>query len=172
GPRVPVQRFAVETRDQNLVIGVDGTLYVSIWGDDHPVAAIAPASGARRWSFVPTTSGPPIVPPYFPTIAAGPEGNLYVAYQQGAFYALDGDGSVRWQFTTGKSGTTGDLSRFTSPLIDAGGRVYVGESSQVYAFESDGHPAWRFDTRSIYAAIPAGIAADGTVYVKDEYGPL
>src|SRR5678810_957134 len=44
------------------------------------------------------------VPPQSPSIAVGPEGNVYVAYRQGAFYALAPDGSVRWQFTTGKSG--------------------------------------------------------------------
>jgi outer membrane protein assembly factor BamB len=42
----------------------------------------------------------------------------------------------------------------------------------VYAFESDGRRAWQHDTGSLQAVLPAGLAADGTVYVQEAYGAL
>jgi outer membrane protein assembly factor BamB len=173
GPQAPIDRFVVDVLAQELVIGVDGMLYATNWGDNHPIVALDPATGTRRWTFAPTPSASTTVPPFSPSIAAGPEGTLYAAYQQGGVYALDGvDGSVRWQFTTGKTGPSGDLSQFGPPLVDSDGRVYVGEASVVYAFESDGRPAWRYDARSIQGASPTGIDPGGTVYVQEAFGAL
>jgi hypothetical protein len=172
GPQAPVDRLALDASAAAMVIGTDGTLYATGWGDTHPIVAVDPATGAQRWSFTPEPSVPTTVNPFSPSIAAGPEGNIYVAYHQGAFYALDRDGFVRWQYTTGKTGQSGDLSTFSAPMVDAGGRVYVGEASVIYAFESDGRSAWQYDTRALPGAAPAGIAADGTVYVTESYGAL
>ena len=76
GPQVPVEKFALDVSPQKMVIGGDGTIYASDWGGSYPVHAFNPATGARRWSFVPTPSVPTTVPPSSPEIAAGPEGNL------------------------------------------------------------------------------------------------
>ena len=172
GPQVPVEKFALDVSPQKMVIGADGTIYASDWGGSYPVHAFDPATGARRWSFVPTPSVPTTVPPSSPEIAAGPEGNLYVAYQGGGFYALAGDGLVRWQFTTGRTSPSGDASVFRNPLVDGAGRVYVGERSVVYAFESDGRLAWQLDTRAERGVFPSALAADGTLYLTEEYGGL
>jgi outer membrane protein assembly factor BamB len=162
GPRAPVERFEVAVPASALVIGVDGTLYTTVHGDGSrldTVEARDPATGELRWSFRASPSVPTTVPPFSPAIAAGPEGNVYVAFQQGPFYALNPDGSVRWQYTTGRTGPSGDLSVFGPPLVDFDGRVYVGERSVVHAFGSDGELVWRFDARSVYAAAPAARSA-------------
>jgi outer membrane protein assembly factor BamB len=172
GPQSPVELFALDVVPQMLVIGVDGTLYTTDWGQSSRVDAFDPRSGAQLWSFQPTAAVPTTVPPFSPSIAAGPEGNVYAAYRQGPFCALNRDGSVRWRFTTGKTSPTGDASQFGPPLVDFAGRVYVAETGVVYAFESNGRLAWRFDTRSVETVTPVGVAADGTVYVLEEAGPL
>jgi hypothetical protein len=175
GPRVPTPRFALDLATSALVIGGDGTLYAAVWGGTtapDSVVALDPATGATRWSFRPTPTPSTTVPPFSPTLAVGPEGNVYAAFKQGPFYALGPDGAVRWQFTTGRTGPSGDLSVFGPPLVAADGRVHVGEGSVVYAFESDGRPAWQHDARSIQPSLPAAIARDGTVYVKEDFGDL
>ena len=173
GPQAPVDRLALDGAGAGLVIGADGTLYAVGWGSTYPIVANDPATGAQRWSFTPPAPPPPTgVPPQSPSIAVGPEGNVYVAYRQGAFYALAPDGSVRWQFTTGKSGASGDLSVFSAPVVAADGRVYVSDASVVYAFESDGRRAWQHDAHTSRTVAPAGLAADGTLYVVENYGAL
>ena len=173
GPQAPIDRLALDGAGAGLVIGTDGTLYAVGWGDTYPVVAVDPATGAQLWSFAPPAPPPPSgVRPMSPSIAVGPEGNVYVAYRQGAFYALDRDGSVLWQFTTGKSGPSGDLSVFSAPVVAADGRVYVSDASVVYAFESDGRRVWQHDTHTIQGAAPTGLAADGTIYVLENYGYL
>jgi outer membrane protein assembly factor BamB len=175
GPRTPTLRFGIDLVTSMLVIGGDGTLYTTVWNgatSADSVAALDPATGATRWSFHPTPSVPTTVPPISPAIAVGPEGNVYAAFTQGPFFALRPDGSVRWQFTTGRTGPSGDLSAFSQPLVDADGRVYVGERSVVYAFESDGRLAWKYDARSVEPASPAAMADDGTIYVKEDFGDL
>ena len=172
GPQAPVERFAVDVGAWMMVIGSDGTLYTADSGTPYRIHALDPATGALLWSFMPTPSVPTTVAPWLPDIAAGPEGNLYVAYEQGGFYALARDGSVRWQFTTGRTTAAGDASVFVYPLVDRAGRVYVGEHSVIYAFESDGRSAWQLDTRAEQGAYPAALAADGTLYVAEQYGDL
>src|SRR5262245_4906694 len=169
GPHAPVDRVLIQGGGPALVIGADGTIYTA---DRSTVWASDPATGAVLWSFVPTPTVPTTVPPNSPAIAAGPEGNLYAAYGMGGFYALNRDGSVRWQFTTGRTIPNGDASNFRNPLVDDAGRVYVGEQSTIYAFESDGRPAWQLDTKAERGAYPSAIAADGTLYVTEEYGGL
>jgi outer membrane protein assembly factor BamB len=169
GPQAPFERLVFDVGAQALVIGDDGTLYAT---DRSSVRALDPNTGAQLWSFSPTPPATTTVAPFFPEIAAGPEGNLYVAYQQGGFYALDRAGAVRWWFTTGRTIPSGDASDFRNPLVDSAGRVYVGERSIVYAFESDGRTAWQLDTKAERDAYPSALAADGSLYVTEEYGSL
>jgi outer membrane protein assembly factor BamB len=81
--------LTLDVSPRGLVIGSDGTIYASVSGRTIPIVAVDPTTGARRWSFEPPQSpSPNAVPPFSPSIAVGPEGNVYVAYTQGAFYAL------------------------------------------------------------------------------------
>ena len=169
GPQAPVDWLVLENGGSAFVIGADGTLYAA---DRSTVWALDPRTGQHCGPSFPRRPCRPRWRRTFRRFAAGPEGNLYVAYQQGGFYALDRDGRVRWQFTTGRTIPSGDASNFKNPLVDDAGRVYVGEQSIVYAFESDGRSAWRLDTKAERGAYPSALAADGTLYVTEEYGGL
>ena len=169
GPQAPVDRLVLQAGGSAFVIGADGTIYTA---DRATVWAVDPNTGLARWDFFPEPTETTTVAPNSPALAIGPEGNLYVAYQRGGFYALNRDGSVRWRFTTGRTLPSGDASIFKNPVVDDAGRVYVGEQSVVYAFESDGRPAWQLDTKAEQGAYPSALAADGTLYVNEEYGSL
>ena len=63
-----------------------------------------------------------------PTI--GPDGTIYVASHDGALYAIDADGTVKWTFTTG------DRS-WSTPAVAEDGTIYVGsDDDHLYAVDA------------------------------------
>jgi hypothetical protein len=91
----------------------DGTIYV---GSSYTNAfwAIAP-QGTNKWTFY--TPGAEIQSA--PAVAA--DGAVYVGCGDGKVYALNSDGTKRWEYTSG-----GYV--FSSPTIAADGTIYVGSA--------------------------------------------
>ena len=125
------------------------------------VVALAPGTGATRWSReLPRVDG----------LAVGPE-RCYVATDEGLFALATADGTTRWSI-----GTAGRGSRFTPPAV-ADGIVYAGtgpvDGAYVAAYDAaDGTERWRVGLPETVVGgdmVTAGLAAqpavvDGAVY--------
>jgi len=104
---------------------------------------------------------------FAPTI--GPEGNLYVTTGRGAghshLHAFDRDGNVLWESPPQVDADSLDSGALASaPIVDVDGDLYVGDSNQLWAFESDGTLKWVADLPEADAPIVSPIITnDGLV---------
>ena len=157
-------RWTFET--ENLIrappsIGADGTIYVP--SHDGRLYAVNP-DGSERWSVV-VMRPPPGFEDSPASVASppsiGPDGAIYVLGR--GVFAINPDGSVRWHFDSGSSGYR------TTPILGAGGNVYVGSGGAVTALDAQGRLLWDYQPGGGYvfsgvrvAASPA-IGVDGTI---------
>ncbi len=89
--------------------------------------------------------------------ALGADGTIYFGSWDKSFYALNPDGSRKWQFETG-----GEI--VSSPAIDADGRVFFGShDGKFYALSPAGTRLWDYQTGGPILSSPA-IDNDGTLY--------
>jgi outer membrane protein assembly factor BamB len=96
-------------------------------------------------------------------IGGGPiiddEGIIYFGDEHGYFYALNSDGSLKWE----SPNDLGDISG--TPALGDDGTIYVGSWDQnLYALSSsNGSVIWTYDAGGTIVSSPA-IGDDGTIY--------
>ncbi|MCP4349755.1 MAG: PQQ-binding-like beta-propeller repeat protein, partial [Desulfobacterales bacterium] len=87
----------------------------------------------------------------------GTDNNIYVAGYDGGLKAISPDGSLKWQYKTGRINTT--------PAIGNDETIYIGsEDGYFYAINSDGTLKWRYKTGTVLLSSPS-VGTDGTSYV-------
>ncbi|HUR56078.1 MAG TPA: PQQ-binding-like beta-propeller repeat protein [Opitutaceae bacterium] len=98
--------------------------------------------------------------------AIGPNGEIYFGTWNGSLYALNPDGSRKWEFTVG--GTAPYIA--SSPAVGQDGIIYFGfgdvleeKNSGVIALTPGGVELWRRNVDDGVDSSPA-IAPDGTIY--------
>jgi outer membrane protein assembly factor BamB len=94
-------------------------------------------------------------------VLVGPDSTLYVGSTYGrSIYAINPDGTVRWQLATG------NWQRGSPAMRD--GTIYVGSDGGVfYALTPDGNQMWTYPMNAGYISQVVGSAAigtDGTIY--------
>ena len=89
--------------------------------------------------------------------AIGSDGTIYVGSDDGNLYAINPDGTLKWNYKTV------GLIR-SSPAIGSDGTVYVGSWDRLYAINPDGTLKWDYITGFVLYSSPA-IGSDGTIYV-------
>jgi outer membrane protein assembly factor BamB/subtilisin family serine protease len=96
-----------------------------------------------------------------PAVAA--DGTVYFGSNDSFVYALNADGSIKWDRSTG------DIIDMASPALGADGTVYIGSNDgYLYALNgSTGTQKWRFSATTGISSAPA-IGSDGTVYFRDD----
>ena len=154
--------------ERNPAVGADGTLYISADG----LYAVNPLTGKRIWHFAHTTwpSRECIASPVI-----GQDGTIYVTIGEDSLYAINPDGSLRWEF---RFANEWDMS-FASPAIDQNGVIYLGvegdwqsvDSSNVYAINPDGTQRWKYPVEGgrFVRSSPA-IGSDGRIYISTKAG--
>ncbi len=99
--------------------------------------------------------------------AIGPDGTIYFCASQDSqyvLYALDPDGTKKWDFKT----YGGPES--SSPCIGNEGTIYFGSpDGNFYALNPTGSLKWKFKTGDIISSSPA-IGFDGTIYFTSQDG--
>jgi outer membrane protein assembly factor BamB len=81
--------------------------------------------------------------------ALGKDGTIYFGSWDKNFYAVNPDGSKKWQFRTG-----GEI--VSSPAIGADGRIYFGsDDKKFYALDVDGNKKWEYETAGPIISSPA-----------------
>lgn len=85
-------------------------------------------------------------------------GTVYAGNTDGAAYAFNPDGTVRWRFVAGNS-------VWTVPAFKPDGTSYWGSLDRnIYALNSQGKQIWSFPTLGFVISSPA-LGRDGTLYV-------
>jgi outer membrane protein assembly factor BamB len=126
------------------VIADDGTIYLvgEYPGEPHGggvrrsgLLAIS-ASGALKWFFERRIDiGGGVAAFYNSAVAVAPDGTVYLGFYDSTLYAINPDGSIKWQYTTNFS--------FTAPAIDDDGRIYAAGKDTIFCFNTDGTIVWR-----------------------------
>lgn len=100
----------------------------------------------------------------------GGDGTIYVVSDNGPIYALQSDGSVKWQY---KPEGTFDRGFTTSPAISVNEIIYVAGgdpdgASALYAINKDGDLEWKYVLSKMgynYVYSSPALSNDGTIYV-------
>jgi parallel beta-helix repeat protein len=147
-------------------IGSDGTIYIpNTNATNGTLYAIYP-SGKLKWT---CTIGGAI---HGSSAAIASDGTIYIENENGTLFAINPDGSSKWQYTFYKKDSYRTTIYYSSPSIGSDGTIYI----LVYAWGCDylvaingatGKPEWNYPSgwgieESFYGA-PA-ISSDGTIY--------
>ncbi len=90
--------------------------------------------------------------------AIGSDGTIYIGSFDDKLYAINPDGTEKWNFKTSNH-------VFSSPAIGFDGTIYVGsQDNKLYAIKPDGTEKWNFTAGKYVQSSPA-IGSDGTIYV-------
>lgn len=94
----------------------------------------------------------------------GADGTIYVGSHGNSLYAVNPDGTKKWEFNAkGES---------LSPAIAIDGTIYIGAIPALYAINPDGIEKWEFDAGEWNFGYPPAIATDGTIYIPSLDGKL
>ena len=160
-------------------IGSDGTIYVG--SEDSSLYAMNP-DGTLKWKFntgiateisggITLSKGPINSSP-----AIGNDGTIYVGSDNGFFYAVNPDGTLKWVFSTALSEDVpgqgfiqiGKGAIHSSPAIGDDGMIYVGsDNGFLYAISPEGDLKWAYETGDAISSSPA-IGSDGTIFIGSE----
>jgi len=126
--------FEVSNQYASPAIGSNGTIYC---GDDvkGKLYALNPEDGTQKWAFSLGKAGISHSSP-----AIGADGTIYVGAYDHNFYAINPDGTRKWNFRTG------DVVD-SSPAIGTDGTIYVGsDDGHLYAINGSSgglaHAGW------------------------------
>jgi outer membrane protein assembly factor BamB len=136
------------------------------------VSAATVTDGVEKWEL-------PLSQITSPCPALGPDGTIYVAGwlthfgPSDYFYAVDPDGTQKWQLMVGSS------LYLSSPALGPDGTIYLRgglggalSSSGLFAVNPDGTLKWDFPLQNVRVAAPPAIGVDGTIYAPGADGKL
>ena len=136
-------------------IGADGTIYV---GSDHKrLHAVNPATGAEKWAYRTTAAvrSSPVV---------GPDGTIYFGSQDGVFYAVKADGTLRWKFGLPIGWPLRDIQ--AGATLDDAGNVYFTVSGHLISLSPTGSLRFYASLNTCSGELVSTPAvANGRVYV-------
>jgi outer membrane protein assembly factor BamB len=161
GPSAPTLRWRRDVGGpitSSPVIAPDGSIVLgSVLREGlHPTLAITAtrADGTPKWSFATVYVDTQVQTS--PAIA--PDGTVYVGAQDGRFYALNDDGTLRWSFA-------GTKPIVHHPVVAPDGTVYVGIDGDLHAFSPAGALLWKTNQGDMIAPGGPSLGFDGTIYV-------
>ena len=124
-----------------------------------PSLVLGQSPGSKKWTY--ETEGGQDWGAVNSTATIGSDGTIYVGSDDNNLYAINPDGSKKWNFKT-----SGDV--YSSPAIGSDGTIYVGSrDNNLYAINPEGSKKWAFKTGDDVDSSPA-IGSDGTIYVGSD----
>jgi len=153
----PKWRLPVIDPSPSVALGRDETIYLG--SDNHLIAANS--SGQIIWRY--STNGDITSP------IIGPDGTIYVGSEDENIYAINPDGTLKWQYKT-------HHEIDTSPAIGTDGSIILGvgfTDDRLYSISSNGELNWVLDNLPGLADISSpAIGTDGTIYVNTFFNIL
>ncbi len=147
------------------VVGNDGTVYVGgDLGNDYYIAALT-SNKTLKWKYHTTSS--------VSGTTTGSDGTIYVTTDAGNLYALNSNGTVKWNDTIGSGGSEQNIILYSAPVLANNGTLYFStyNTCNLYAVNSsDGTVEWAYYTSN--SATSPVIGPDGTIYVTNIFGDL
>jgi len=140
--------------ESSPVVGPDGTVYLAATNPQTGGGSVVAlnADGSERWSY---EVGSRL--PFSPTLGA--DGTLYVGARNGNLYALNPDGSLKWQTPLGTVSS--------SVAIGADGTIYLGSASDYQALNpTDGAQIWTFSPVDGQADSAPAVGPGGRIYLS------
>ncbi len=152
-PAHPVLKWKCPTGSiyAGSAIGADGTIYVG--SEAGGIYAVNP-NGTVLWKYGSTLS---VLNPAIAT-----DGTIYAGTPY-AFVALNPNGTLKWSLP---------FTPMYHPVVGTDGTIYIySRSNTFYALNPDGTTRWTWDVRIVSSvrSFSTVIAADGTIYVIDDY---
>jgi len=96
---------------------------------------------------------------FYSTPVIDKDGILYLGSSQGGFYAVNSNGSIKWEFPTSQSINS-------TAALDQQGNVYFACADKYfYSLDSDGELRWKYLTNKQMDRINPTIGDDGTIYL-------
>jgi outer membrane protein assembly factor BamB len=146
--------------ESSPIVGPDGTVYLAAsnpqTGGGQAIAL--GADGTETWQFD-TRSRISTSP------ALGADGTLYVGAENGILYALNVDGTLKWQISLG--------SVDSSAAIGSDGTIYLGTGSGYLALDpADGSQMWAFAPVDGQTDSTPALGAGGRVYLTSNSNEL
>jgi outer membrane protein assembly factor BamB len=153
----------------SITIATDGTLYLG--SDDGYAYALNPIDGNVKsgWpvSMINTSTYYILNPnSVYLTPLIAPDGTIYFGTNQGYFYALNPNGTIKWYVALNNQ-------MQSSPIIDANGTIYFGVGTNVYAIGDDGINAylkWSTVIAGGYINSSPALGQNGYLYVGSDNG--
>jgi len=163
------------TPDANVICIPSGLFTIQPYNPDEPVDSLwqtlgkdylrrglsdfnGPQLGCVKWAF--DTNGPVTT-----GVAAGDEGQIYAACEDGNLYAIDVNGNLLWKYDA-------NTPFLSTPSIGPDGTVYVGgENGTLYAIDKNGALKWTHFTGAYVSASPA-VSSDGKIFAASQDGKL
>lgn len=156
-------------------VDVDGTIYFTSLSNY--MFALNP-DGTEKWRYpvhvyIDVWSSPVI----------GSDGTIYVGSQQyppgqttsikygGRLYAINPDGTEKWNYDSKSAGMSGSPALAGDGTIYATGGGFSDLTGTVYAFNPDGSVKWRFRFEQWQESHPT-VAPDGTIYIGSKEGDI
>ena len=135
------------------------------------IAHAQTTDGSLRWHY--TTLSSAAAGSIISSPAVGPDGTMYIGTEVGSsssttssgiLYALNSDGTVKWQFQAGDWIDS-------SPSVSSDGMTVVFGSwdGKVYALTSSGAQKWSYSTGGYITGSPA-LGSDGAIYIGSSDG--
>ncbi len=126
--------FTTIDADSNILIAFGNVWTDSLWQTDGYVFKYNSA-GEQLWYFnIGGREGY-----HSPLIDAN--GVIYIGSDDGVFYAINPDGSLKWKYITHSAITCG----FAGPNIGLDGTIYFSDQTALYAVDQDGLLKWKKD---------------------------
>jgi len=105
------------------------------------------------------------------TPGVGPDGTIYVPNLFGKTQAVAPDGSTRWTFPAGGTGSPISVASDGTVVVAGGGPGAVGGTDGIFGINPNGSLKWSFTATGDYLLAGPSIGPDGNVYaVTDSTG--
>ena len=104
-------------------------------------------------------------------IAVDDDDIIYVfseAVGQSALYAINPDGSIKWQYLLGSGGSVAESSGVS---ISKQGNLYINYGSSLYSFNKSGDLNWSYNIERRVETTPS-ISQNGTIYITTYLGSI
>jgi outer membrane protein assembly factor BamB len=146
--------------ESSPLVGPDGTVYLAATNAQTGGGSVVAlgADGSERWRY---EVGSRLL--FSPALS--PDGTLYVGARNGNLYALNSDGSLKWQTPRGAVSS--------SVAVGADGTIYLGSSSDYQALNpTDGVQIWTFSPVDGQADSAPTVGRGGRIYVSSSSNEL